>query len=90
MSKPLRIKALYDGKNPRNIFLEAEETGDPDIYQEIRVGAFKSRDCVADILVGLNDRGEVRVLITTEGEGDGDPAIAVYPERSLREAIEMF
>jgi hypothetical protein len=85
----ITVEALYDGENPQGIRLEAEETGDPGVYQEIRIGAFVREDCIADVLVGLNGEGELRVLITTDRDGDGDHEIAVYPERPRHEAVEL-
>jgi hypothetical protein len=79
--KTVKTVAMNEGKNPRGIVLEFEETGDPGIYQEQRISAMKGEECVADVLVQVDKDGEVRVLITSGGEGDGDHSIAIYPER---------
>jgi hypothetical protein len=86
--KKILIEALSDGENPRGIKLVAQEFGDPGIYQEISVSAFKEDECIADIIVGINEDGEVRVMITVDSNGDGDKELLVYPERPLGQAIK--
>lgn len=82
--------AMHTGENPQNIILKAETSGDAGIYQEIAVAAFIKDECIADILVGLNNKGELRVILTANGEGDGDKRIAVYPQRPEAAAVEHF
>ena len=86
----ISIDAMYDGENPENVKLVAEVPGDPGIYQEISVSAFKGNKCIADVIVGINEDGEVRVLITIDGDGDGDKEIAVYPERPRDQAVKKY
>jgi hypothetical protein len=80
-SKPFEFPARNAGKNPKGIMLRAEPTGDPGNYQEIAFRAFRKAKATADFLVGLDQGGNLRVLITADGDGDGDHAIAVYPEK---------
>lgn len=70
---------------------EAARTGDDGIYDEVRIGVFKSdapNVCVADVLVGLTEDGEIRFLATTDGEGDGDARVAIYPQRRHDQAVD--
>lgn len=87
-NETIRVVAMNDGRNPQGIVLEADESGDRGIYNEIRVSALKGEDCVADILVGLDEKGQVRVLVTTGNEGDGDHAVAVYPQSPHSYAVD--
>jgi hypothetical protein len=67
---------------------EAEiEINEP--HRELRVGV-KNADgvYVADVLIGLSPEGELRVLLTTDCEGEGDHEIAVFPLRQRAFAIE--
>ena len=85
----LEVNALYQGKNPRGMKFVAEESGDPGTYQELRVGAFlPDGNCLADVLLTLDKKGQVRVFITTEGGGDGDHELCIYPEKPTSEAVE--
>lgn len=87
----VQVGAVYDGNSSRGVKLEAAFTGDPGEYQEIRVDAYgappgvrlgSKLECLAGVVVGVDALQEVRVLITTKGEGDGDHHVIVYPERS--------
>ncbi len=84
----LSCEAIHLGTNPQGLRLEASLTGDWGIFQEIRISAFKGDGCVGDVLVGLNDKGELRVLVTTDGDGDEEHPVAVFPQRRLDEAVE--
>jgi len=84
-SNPFEFSARNAGKNPKGIVLRSEPAGDPAIYQEIAVRAFRKGKAVADILVGLDHDGNLRVLVTADGDGDGDHATAVYPEKAIGE-----
>jgi hypothetical protein len=83
----LRCEAMHSGQNPQGIRLEGELTGDEGLYQEMRISAFKGDDCIGDVLVGLDAAGELRVLLTADGGGDGDHAIYVFPQRPAGEAV---
>ncbi len=85
----------HDGENPNGFVAEAMRTGDYEpssgqsIYEEVRISVFaaKSDECVADLLVGLDDKGELRVLLSADGYGD-EHAIAHYPMRPAGQTIE--
>lgn len=83
----LRCEAMHSGLNPQSIRLEGELTGDPGIYQEMRISAFKGDECIGDVLVGLNEAGELRVMVTTDGEGDGDHQVLVFPQLPAEDAV---
>ncbi|KVV40762.1 hypothetical protein WT27_12585 [Burkholderia territorii] len=84
-----RFELMHSGANPHRYQAEAIRTGDAGIYEEVRVSVFDCNDtCVADALVGLTEAGELRVLVTTDADGDGDHRIAVYPTRSAAAAVD--
>ena len=88
LRKYARIYAMHQGKNPKDLWLTAESSGDPGIYHEMRISAEnREGECIADIMVGLDEHGELRVLITANGDGDGDHAIAVFPERAATASL---
>lgn len=84
----LSLQALNNGENPDGIVLEAEQLGDPGVYQEIGVSAIKGSECVAFAVVGLDPNNEVRVSLTTDGNGYGDQPLSIYPCRPLKRCIE--
>lgn len=85
-----RFEMCHSGQNPEGYKVEAMRDGDPGIYNELRVGVFdKTGACVADVLVGLTDGGEPRVLLSTDGDADTQK-IAVYPLREAAEASELW
>ena len=84
-SKPFAFSARNAENDPKAIMLRAEPTGDPGIYQEIAVRAFCKERAIADILVGLDQEGNLRVLVTADGDGNADHALAVYPEKPIGE-----
>jgi len=86
-----------NGKNPHGFTVLAEPSGDPGLFDELRIRVFKNagatnnsdKSAVADVLIGLDmTLLEPRVLITTGGHGDGDHTIAAYPLRSGSGAVE--
>jgi len=92
-----RVPLRYQGNNPQEIRVEAEVEYNPGEggrdYQELRISFFKgvdSKQCVADVFIGLNEHGEIRILTTTNGEGEGDHSLAIYPLRPLDHAFERF
>jgi len=87
-----RFSLMYSGNNPNGYIAEASRTGDTGIYEEVRISVFNpNRDntCVGDVLVGLTKSGELRALVTANGDGDGDHRIAVYPLRPADQAVEL-
>ncbi len=82
---------LHGGSNVFGYTAEARRTGDPNEYHEVRVSVFggEQHRCIADILVGLNESGEVRALVTADGDGDSDHCIAIYPQRPKDRAIDV-
>lgn len=92
--RPSRIEAfplMHSGENPGGYMAEAARTGDPGIYEEVRISILHpDRGCVGDVLVGLTDQGEPRMLLTHNGEGDGDHVIAVFPLKPVDDAVERI
>lgn len=85
-----RFELMHSGANPLRYQAEAIRTGDAGIYEEVRISVFDCSDsCVADTLVGLTEAGELRVLVTSDADGDGDHRIAVYPTRSADTAVDV-
>jgi hypothetical protein len=87
-AKPFDFAAKNGGKNPRAIVLRAEPSGDGVSYQEIAVRAFRGSEAIADILVGLDTHGNLRVVCTANGQGDGDHAVALFPELPSEEMVK--
>ncbi len=87
-AKAFEFPARNGGKNPKAINLRAEPSGDGVRYQEIAVRAFRGAQAIADILVGLDAHGNLRVVCTAGGNGDGDHAIAVFPELPADEMVK--
>lgn len=79
-AKAFEFAARNSGKNPKAIKLRAEPSGDGANYREIAIRVLRGSNAIADILVGLDTYGNVRVVCTSNGEGDGDHAIALFPE----------
>lgn len=82
--------ALNGGKNLKGIVLRAEPTGDRGIYQEIAVRARRNGKAIGDVLVGLDDKGNLRVLVTADGDGESDHALALFPERGAADMVERL
>lgn len=80
---------VYAGK-PTKYKVVAEPAGEKGAYHELRVGFFDEKGkCVGDAYFTVDsDTGEPRILITADGEGDGDPAIEVFPLRSIESMVE--
>lgn len=84
------ITLANDGENPHGFTAEASYTGDPGIYDELRISVFDTaRECVADVLVGLDSHGQPRVLVTDCGLGDTDHRISICPMKRYDEAVEL-
>lgn len=92
-----RFSLCHEGRNPGGFTAEASRTGDyrkatgESIYEEVRIGVFSgdSSVCLVDVFVGLSDKGEPRVLVSTDGNGD-DHAISVFPMRPADCAVERW
>lgn len=82
---------VYAG-DPTKYKVVAEPAGEKDAYHELRVGFFdKKGKCVADAYFTVDsETGEPRILITADGEGDGDPAIEVFPLRSVEAVVKRY
>jgi hypothetical protein len=87
-SKAFEYPARNAGMNPKAIRLRAEPSGDGAHYREITVRAFRGSKAIADILVGLDSRGNLRVICTANGEGDGDHAVALFPESPAEKMVK--
>lgn len=87
------FKLLHSGKNDGGYTVEATRTGDKGIYEEVRVSVFdNTNDCCADILVTLEDKGmgAPKILITADGNGEGDHQILIRPMKPAVEAVEIM
>lgn len=85
----LRCEAMHSGLNPQGVRLEGSLTGDPGIYQEMRISAFKGEECIGDVLVGLDENGELRVMVTADGDGDDEHQVHVFPQRPAEDAVVL-
>ena len=74
-------------KNPKAVRLRAEPSGDGNDYREIAVRAFRGTEAIADLVVGLDVHGNLRVVCTANGDGDGDHAVALFPELPAGEMV---
>ena len=86
----LAVRLVYQGRLGKYT-VKAQQAGDSGIYDELAVGIFDpDGNCVGDVYFTLNEEGEPRVLLTTNGEGDGDHHLVHYPLRETRESVEDF
>jgi hypothetical protein len=86
-AKAFEFAARNGGKNPKAVRLRAEPSGDGSDYREIAVRAFRGSEAIADMVVGLDAHGNLRVVCTADGEGDGDHAVALFPELPAGEMV---
>jgi hypothetical protein len=86
-AKAFEFAARNGGKNPKAVRLRAEPSGDGNDYREIAVRAFRGTEAIADLVVGLDVHGNLRVVCTANGDGDGDHAVALFPELPAREMV---
>ena len=86
-AKAFEFAARNGGKNPKAVRLRAEPSGDGNDYREIAVRAFRGTEALADLVVGLDVHGNLRVVCTANGDGDGDHAAALFPELPAREMV---
>jgi hypothetical protein len=86
-AKAFEFAARNGGKNPKAVRLRAEPSGDGNDYREIAVRAFRGTKPIADLVVGLDVHGNLRVVCTANGEGDGDHAVALFPELPAGEMV---
>ncbi len=86
-AKAFEFAARNGGKNPKAVHLRAEPSGDGNDYREIAVRAFRGTEAIADLVVGLDVHGNLRVVCTANGDGDGDHAVALFPELPAREMV---
>lgn len=83
-----RMALRNERNNPHGYTVEACYTGDPGIYDELRISIFdREDDCVGDVLVGLSADGEPHVLVTADNDGDDDHPVTVYPCRAIDDAV---
>jgi hypothetical protein len=86
-AKAFEFAARNGGKNPKAVRLRAEPSGDGNAYREIAVRAFRGTEAIADLVVGLDVNGNLRVVCTANGDGDGDHAVALFPELPAEEMV---
>jgi hypothetical protein len=83
----LEVKLVYQGKEGEYT-ARGEYTGDPGIYDELRVGIFNpQKECVGDALFTLTEEGEPQAYLTTAGDGDGDHSLSWFPLRETEKAV---
>lgn len=87
-AKAFEFPARNASKNPKAIRLRAEPSGDGTNYREIVVRAFRGWKAVADILVGLDAQGNLRVVCTADGKGDDEHVVALFPELPAEEMVK--
>jgi hypothetical protein len=87
-ARAFEFAARNGGANPRAVRLRAEPSGDGNNYQEIAVRAFRGRAAIADLVVGLDSHGNLRVVCTAGGQGNGDHAVALFPELPASEMVK--
>jgi len=81
--------ALSQANQSNGTIAQVRQGGDPD-YQEIIVSAFnKEGQCIADVVIGLDPEMELRVATTSDGFGDGDKNIVVFPLRPAEQGVEV-
>lgn len=79
-----RFRMLWEGRNPKELYAEARQTDYGDEYQEIAVSiSGKDNNCLAEVLITLDDDGELRVMSTHNGECEGVLDPVAYPLRAL-------
>lgn len=85
------VELIYQGKKGDYV-VKAEKTGDTGIYDELGVSILNSKtgECIGYLYFLLTEQGEPRVLLTSEGNGDGDPQLTYFPLRSKEKAIEII
>lgn len=89
MQNMVTVGFANDGQNPQGLYAEVSTSGDPGIYDELRVTVFNRHGvAVGDILIGLDQVGALRVATTAGDDGNGDHAIAVYPQKAVELAVE--
>lgn len=86
-AQPLCFKAYHEGKNPKGIMLRAEPSGTKNQYQEIAINASIGNQIIADILIGLDEKGNLRILCTADSHVD-EHAISIFPETSTKKMIK--
>lgn len=87
----VRFPLLHSGNAHAGLVAEMERSGDAGVYSEARLGVLNpARECVADVLVGYSESGELRILLTTGGDGEGDHSHAFFPMRPTNMAVERF
>jgi len=76
--------------NPLGLKFEVYKAGENGLYNEIAVDCLDSKgENVGSVYIGLDqDKKDMRILLTTDGDGGGDQKIAVYPMRPLSEAVD--
>lgn len=85
----MKIKLSNCGNNPKGIVIEAKRSGDKGIYDELAIEAKADGKSVADILIGLNTDGELRIVVTANSKKDSDDFItAIFPCRSADRMID--
>lgn len=87
-AKAFEFSARNDGKNPRAVRLRAEPSGDGGNYREIAIRVFRRRRAIADLVVGLDAHGNLRVVCTAGGQGDGDHVLALFPELPVQKMVK--
>jgi hypothetical protein len=77
-----------ESENPAKYSAEIQTPDPEEDQQRIGVTFLGPDGCAAAfVLAGLNHDGEPYVLVTTDGLGEGDPNVEVYPLRRSEDAV---
>lgn len=94
IGRKITVNPIIRGGKQKGYKLVAEIHGAPgnteDDYHEMRVGIFdKKGKCVGDAFFTVDEEtGEPKIYITLDGDGTGDPGLAVFPLRSGKDSVE--
>ena len=87
-SRKIRIQAMNPCApvSPPGVYLTARAIGEAGNFQELELKVISHTEQVmADIIFGIDDVGELRLLITQPGSDD--PRLAIYPERKTNVVV---
>jgi len=82
---------VKNGKKSKYSLDVMESSDKPQYDNEFFVSYFdKNRTCVADTFFTVDSKtGEPMILITADGDGDGDKQITIYPMRAANKAVVL-
>ena len=75
------VNSCYEGFDSL-LKLEAQVVTDG-VFNEVYVTASRGDNRVADVVFGVDDANEIRILTTANSDGYGDHRLIIYPERDI-------